>query len=280
LLESKTWRSVGFTKLAIWKVKNVATDRVTREGLYPKVSVVMPAYNEEHAIGSVVEGFRRELELRGISYEIIVVDNNSTDRTPEVSVQRGAKVAKETKQGYGNACIRALKEAEGDMVILTEADSTFNSKDIWKLIIYLEEEDIDLVLGTRTTLELVEKGAKMDSFLHWGNLFLAKLIQIQFWKKCRLTDVGCTFRGIKRQALLKVIDKFREGGSCFSPEMIIWSLKAGLRTVEIPVRYLNRTGHSKITATKKKSFVVGLKMLKLILTQRFWKERNDTRIPS
>ena len=237
----------------------------------PKVSVVMPAYNEENAIGVVVDGFRKELEIKGISYEIIVADNNSVDRTNEVASQHGAKVVEETRQGYGYACIRSLKEAKGEMIILTEADSTFNPKDIWKLLVYLEEEDIDIVLGTRTTLELVEKGAKMDWFLHWGNIFLAKLIQVQFWRKCRLTDVGCTFRGIKRQALSRVINKFRVGGPCFSPEMIIWCLKEGLRPVEIPIRYLRRTGYSKITATRKKSLIVGLKMTKLILSQKFWK---------
>lgn len=238
----------------------------------PEISVVVPAYNEEHSIKMVVDGFRRELESKGVSYEIAVVDNNSTDRTAEIALNQGVRLVKEAKQGYGYACMRALKEAKGDMVFLIEADSTFNPRDIWKLLIYLEEEDIDLVLGTRTTLELVEKGAKMDWFLHWGNLLLAKLIQIQFWEKCRLTDVGCTFRGIKRQALLKVVDKFREGGPCFSPEMIIWCLKSQLRIVEIPVRYMKRVGQSKITANRKKSLVVGLKMLKIILTQRFWKE--------
>lgn len=236
-----------------------------------KVSVVMPAYNEENAIGAVIDGFSKELTLRGVSHEIIVVDNNSSDRTNEVASQYGVEVVKETKQGYGYACIRGLKEAKGEMIILTEADNTFNPKDIWKLLIYLEEEDIDIVLGTRTTLELVEKGAKMDWFLHWGNIFLAKLIQVQFWKKSRLTDVGCTFRGIKRQALSRVINKFSVGGPCFSPEMIIWCLKEGLRPVEIPIRYLRRTGYSKITATRKKSLIVGLKMIKLILTQQFWK---------
>lgn len=238
----------------------------------PKISVVIPAYNEEQSIGKIVKGFRRELESKQVPYEIIAVDNNSSDATSEIARRHGALVVKEEKQGYGYACIRALREAKSDIVVLSESDGTFNPKDIWKLLVYLEEEDVDLVLGTRTTLELVEEGAKMDWFLHWGNLFLAKLIQLQFWGKCRLTDVGCTFRGIKRQPLLKIIDRFREGGSCFSPEMIIWCLKSGLKMVEIPIRYLERGGKSKITANRRKSLIVGLKMLKLILTQSFWKE--------
>lgn len=237
---------------------------------HPTISIVMPAFNEERGVGLVADSFSRELESKGVNYEIVVVDNNSTDRTSELAVKNGARVVKESRQGYGYACIRALKEAKGDIIILAEADSTFNPKDVWKLLVYLDEEDVDLVLGTRTTLELVDKGAKMGWFLHWGNLFLAKLIQVQFWGRCRLTDVGCTFRGIKRQALLKVLDKFREGGSCFSPEMIIWCLKSGLRTVEIPIRYLERKGESKITVNWRKSLIVGLRMMKLILTQRFW----------
>jgi len=239
----------------------------------PKISIVMPVFNEEVAIGSVVDGFRRELERNGISFEIVVVDNNSVDRTIEIALSEGATVIRESRQGYGYACMRGLREAKGDIVILTEGDDTFDPRDIWKLIVYLEERDVDLVLGTRTTLELVEDGAKMGWFLHWGNLFLAKLIQLQFWKRCRITDVGCTLRGIKRDALMKVVDKFREGGSCFSPEMIILCLKIGLRPVEIPIRYRKRKGQSKITADWKKSTKVGLKMMKLILTQRFRKYR-------
>jgi glycosyltransferase involved in cell wall biosynthesis len=246
--------------------------RDVNDSFSPEVSVVIPAYNEENAVGLVIEGFRKELQSKGVVHEIIVVDNNSMDKTAEIALRHGARIVREIKQGYGYACIRGLKEAKGEMVILTEADNTFNPRDVWKLLIYLEEEDVDLVLGTRTTLELVDKGAKMDWLLHWGNLLLAKLIQLQFWGKCRLTDVGCTFRGVKRKALVKVLDKFREGGPCFSPHMIIWCLKAGLRPVEIPVRYMERVGESKITVNWKKSVVVGLKMLKLILTQRFWEE--------
>lgn len=234
------------------------------------ISVVMPAFNEEKAVGEVVDGFRKELEVLGTPFEFVVVDNNSTDKTSEVALKHGARVVRESQQGYGYACIRALKEAKGELVFLTESDKTFDPKDIWKALVYLDEENVDFVLGTRTTLELVEKGAKMDWFLHWGNIFLAKLIQVQFWGRVRLTDVGCTFRAIKRAALMQIVDKLNEGGSCFSPEMIIQCLKFGLRSVEIPVKYLERTGQSKITVNKKKSFMVGLKMIRLIITQRFW----------
>ena len=198
--------------------------------------------------------------------EIIVVDNNSTDRTSQFAKNVGAKVIKEKRQGYGFALQKGMKKANGDVIILTESDCTFNGNDIYKFLSYID--DVDMILGTRLTKELMERGAKMDWFLTWGNLFLAKLIQLKFWGKVRLTDVGCTFRAINKKALKKILDKFTVGGSHFSPEMIIRALESDLKTVEIPVHYNTRIGDSKITSTKFKSFKVGLKMLWLIFFGR------------
>jgi hypothetical protein len=111
----------------------------------------------------------------------------------------------------------------------------------------------------------VEEGAKMGLFLFLGNVFIAKLIQLKYWRKTRLTDVGCTLRAIKRKPLMKIINKFKVGDSHFSPEMIVEALNAGIRTVEIPVRYRTRIGESKITSNKWKSFKLGLKMIALVL---------------
>jgi len=228
--------------------------------LKKKVSVVIPAYNEEKAIKKTVKDFSKPY-----IDEIIVVDNNSTDRTAEIAKKTGAKVVKETCQGYGYALRRGMKEAKGDIIILTEGDATFVGGDMEKFLVYIK--DVDMVLGTRQTRELKEKGAKMGWFLHWGNIFLAKLIQLRFWGKTRLTDVGCTYRAIRREALDKIINQFKIGSSEFSPEMIIVALKNKIRTVEIPVHYKIRVGESKITSNFWNSLKVGLKMIKLILTR-------------
>ncbi len=246
----------------------------------PEISVVIPAYNEEKAIGDVVQSFANELKARNRTFEIIVVDNNSSDGTNSAARNNGAKVLIEQRRGYGHACIRALAEARGKIVFLAEADSSFSPRDLWKMLSYLEEEDIDVVLGTRTTLELVEKEAKMGWLLHWGNFLLGKLIQVQFWNRCRLSDVGCTYRGIKREALLRVQMNFREGGSAFSPEMIVWCLKKGLRTVEIPVRYQRRIGQSKVTPNNRKAILTGFIMLRLILGQYFWHNSPNNHDPT
>lgn len=225
-----------------------------------KISVVIPAYNEEDSISDVVKDFSQPYVD-----EIIVVDNNSTDKTAAIAKKNGAKVVHEPKQGYGFAVQRGLKEAAGDLIFVTESDSTFVGNDMEKFLAY--SDDADMILGTRVTRELLEPGAKMDPFLLYGNIFIAKLIQLRFWGKTRLTDVGCTYRLIKKKALRKIQSQFTVGKSHFSPEMIVLALKHNLRTVEIPVHYKKRVGQSKITSNFWKSFKLGLKMIWLILTR-------------
>jgi len=227
-----------------------------------RVSVVIPAYNEEKNISKIVKDF-----FKPYVDEIIVVDNNSTDKTAALARKAGAKVILEKKQGYGFAIRRGLKEAKGDVIIITESDQTFQGKDMMKLLAFIN--DADMVLGTRTCMELVSRGANMGIFLRWGNIFVAKVLGF-LYGNVRLTDVGCTFRAIKRKSLKKIINKFRIGSSHFSPEMILEALKADLKLVEIPVHYKKRVGEGKITSAGKwKAFKVGSKMVWLIFSRKF-----------
>jgi glycosyltransferase involved in cell wall biosynthesis len=226
-----------------------------------KVSVAIPAYNEEKAISKVVKDF----SLPFVD-EVVVADNNSTDRTAELAKKAGAKVVKEPRQGYGFSCRKALESAKGEIIILTEADNTFDVSDMARLLSYIK--DADIVLGTRTFMPFVEKGANMSAFILYGNKFIAKLLQL-LYGNVMLTDVGCTFKAIRRTALAKMVKKFRVGGSEFSPEMIIEAIKSNLRIVEIPVHYRKRIGQGKITSESRlKAFKVGLKMIWLIISRR------------
>lgn len=113
-----------------------------------KVSVIFPAYNERGNIGNAVMDFFGT----GVVDEVIVVDNNSTDGTADEVLKTPARLVKETKQGYGYALTRGLKEASGDYVIMAEPDGTFAGKDVLKLLAYAD--DFDMVCGTRTTNEI------------------------------------------------------------------------------------------------------------------------------
>lgn len=225
------------------------------------VSVVFPAYNEEENIGAAIEDFFET----GVVDELIVVDNNSTDRTASIAKKQGAKVVKEKKQGYGFALQAGMKAAKSQLVILAEPDGTFVGKDILKLL--LHSKNFDLVLGTRTNKKFIKKAANMGFFLRWGNILLAKFLQTLF-QTPSISDCGCTLRLIRRQILKKILPKFTVGGGHFLPEMIILANQNGAKIIEVPVNYRPRIGTSKITGNLAKAVKVGLAMFFLILKYR------------
>ena len=227
----------------------------------PKISIVLIAYNDELSVPAAVRDFKAAPHN-----ELIVIDNYSADKTAEMAAKEGAKVVSETdyNKGYGGACIRAMKEATGDIIILSEADMTFSGNDVKKFLSYIE--NADMVVGTRTTQELLAQNTQLDWFLNWGNQFLARLLQLKHWGKIRLTDVGCTYRAIRKESLEKIIHKLKVTGSEFSPYMIDVALENNLKVIEIPVTFRERVGESKaIGRNKFKGIKLGLKMLKGIL---------------
>jgi len=231
-----------------------------------KVSVVFPAYNEELYIRQAIEDFF----IPEIVDEIIVVNNNSRDRTAEEASKTKARVVLETKQGYGFALQRGMREATGDLIILAEPDGTFIGRDVLKLLAY--SDDFELVCGTRTTREFIWSEANMGWFLRQGNWLVAKMLQL-LYNGPSLSDCGCTMRLIHRQALERIQDKFTVGGSHFLPEMVILALKHKIRVIEIPVNYCGRVGESKITGNLKGVLRTGLRMIGLILSYKFMARR-------
>jgi glycosyltransferase involved in cell wall biosynthesis len=226
------------------------------------VSVVLPAYNEEGYIRPAVEDFF----IANVIDEVIVVDNNSRDRTAEEAKQTRARVVHESKQGYGHALRRGLKEATGDIVILAEPDGTFIGRDVLKLLAYAD--DFDMVCGTRTTRELVWDQANMGWFLRMGNWTVAKMLQLLYGGPS-LSDCGCTLRLTHRAAIQQIEGSLTVGGSHFLPEMVILALKRRLKIIEVPVNYRGRVGESKITGNLKGTLTTGFRMIGLILKYRF-----------
>jgi glycosyltransferase involved in cell wall biosynthesis len=227
-----------------------------------KVSVVLPAYNEEKYIRPAVEDFF----ATGVVDEVIVVDNNSRDRTADEARRTRARLVSERAQGYGHALRRGLREASGDLVIMAEPDGTFIGRDVVKLLAY--SEDFDMVCGTRTTRELIWEQANMGWFLRVGNWTVAKMIQV-LYDGPSLSDCGCTLRLTRREALSRIEDDLTVGGSHFLPQMVIAGLKRGLKIVEVPVNYRGRVGDSKITGTLKGTLRTGFRMIALIVGSRF-----------
>lgn len=226
------------------------------------VSVVLMTYAEKDSIRQVITDFYDT----GYVDEILVINNNAEAGTSEEVARTPAREIFETKQGYGHAIRRGLAEADGDLVVLAEPDGTFMPKDIVKLLAYSEE--VDIVLGTRTTSELIWEGANMGAFLKWGNWAVAKMVEALF-NTSHLSDIGCTFRLMNRATADRFSREMTIGGSHAGPEMLMLTLKNGLRFVEVPVNYLPRVGKSSVTGSYVKAFVLGLQMIRFILAVRF-----------
>ena len=200
-----------------------------------RVSVVIPAYNEAASIGHVVRDFR------GLVDEVVVMDNESSDGTAELARQAGATVHSKPSRGYGHALKAGMDAASGDILVLVEADFTFRARDLSQLLEYLK--DADMVVGTRTTRQMIEQGANMDGLLRWGNVAVGKLIEVLWWPvEPRFTDVGCTYRAIWRDAYLKIRDYLVCDDATFSPEMMIEVLRIRGRLIEVRWSYYRRRG--------------------------------------
>lgn len=224
------------------------------------LSVVMPAYNEEQAIGGVVDSFAD----MDIVDEIVVADNNSTDNTAEIAAEHGAHVVTEERQGYGYAMDAALRAATGDLVASIESDQSYAPRDVYKLLSYGAE--FDVVFGDRTNRSLIESGAKMGAFLRFGNKFLGRLVQVMLGGP-RITDVGCSYRLFHRDALDTILTAPVRGADLYSPQLIVEALKHNLDIVLVPVCYRERTGTSKLTKSIPHSTRIGLKMLRYLLVE-------------
>jgi len=149
--------------------------------------------------------------------------------------------------------------------VLAEPDGTFIARDLLKLLAY--EDDFDMVLGTRTTRELIWAEANMGIFLRLGNWVVAKLLEFLF-NGPSLSDCGCTLRLIHTEHARRLHAHLTVGGSHFLPEMVILGLLAEMRIVEVPINYRGRLGTSKITGTFKTAWRVGCRMIWLILSYR------------
>lgn len=230
-----------------------------------KVSVVIPTYNEAGSIRGVIDGFFDT----GLVDEVVVVDNNALHNTAdEIRKTKAVHIEEKENQGYGHAIMRGLREAKGDLLVVTEGDGTFQPKDIEKFLAYSDE--FDVVFGTRTSREVMWEGAFMPYPVRFGNWLWAKWVEILFNGPV-LSDVGCTYKLINRHALEKVKNFFpmSRGDGTFNPELMIWLIKSRVKTVEIPVIYKERVGQSMYTGSVWRAARLGLKMIPVILKYVF-----------
>lgn len=226
------------------------------------VSVVFPTYNEKDSIRKVIE----EFAALGVVDDLIVINNNAAAGTTEEVAATIAREIHEPTQGYGAAILRGLREADTDLVAICEPDATFAATDLFKLLEF--SRDFDVVYGSRTMNDLIWQGANMGWFLRFGNWAVAKLMEV-LYGTISLSDVGCTYRVMDREARDFVLTHCHVQGNFFGPEMMIATVKGKLRIVQIPLNYKERTGESAVTGNFFKAFKLGIRMIVLIFEKRF-----------
>ena len=217
------------------------------------IKVIIPAYNEEESIDKVI------YNIPPIVKEIIVVNNNSTDNTQSAAKTAGATVINEPKRGYGYACLCgmnyiSLQETKPDIIVFLDGDYSDYPQQLSQLVAPIIEKDIDLVIGARVRA-LREKGA-MTYPQKFGNWLATKLMKLFFG--ARFTDLG-PFRAIKYSKLLALHMEDKTYG--WTVEMQLKAVKQKYSYIEVPMKYRNRIGVSKVSGTLKGAIFAGIKIL-------------------
>lgn len=227
-----------------------------------RLAVVLPTYNEHLSIADCIRSF----ESLGIVDEILVVNNNAHPDTSPAVAPTTAREVHESTQGYGAAIRRGLAETtDFDLVCVCEPDGTFDPADLMKLLPFTS--DVDVVFGSRTVQTFILSGANMGWFLRWGNWAVAKLAEV-LYNTVYLSDVGCTFRVLKRSAIDEMTPDFVGNASAFGFEMMLHAARRRMTMVQVPVKYQPRVGESSVTGDFGKALTLGLRMIAMCLRMR------------
>jgi glycosyltransferase involved in cell wall biosynthesis len=227
------------------------------------IKVIIPAFNEEASIGKVIA------EIPDFVSEVIVVDNNSTDNTSEIAKNAGATVLFQPKAGYGNACLKGMEyiseeDIKPEIIVFLDGDYSDYPSELTKIVAPILEDDIDFVVGAR--VKALREAGSMTFPQRFGNALATKLMKIFFNSK--FTDLG-PFRAIKYEKLLQLNMEDKTYG--WTVEMQLKVLKKKFTYAEVPVKYKNRIGTSKVSGTVKGAIFAGIKILSWIFKYSFKK---------
>jgi len=223
-----------------------------------RVSVIIPTHNEAQAIPRVLADLPSELIT-----EVILVDSNSNDGTPDIARRMGARVVQEPRRGYGRACLSGLAAANSpDVVVFLDGDYSDRPTELPLLLAPIIEGRADITLGSRL------HGGNSAGTLPWhqvfGNRLAASLIKLLYG--LRISDLG-PFRAGRADVLRALA--LEETTYGWAVEMILKGALAGFRVVEVPVSYYPRIGKSKISGTLKGTLGAGWFILSLIVRYYF-----------
>lgn len=223
-----------------------------------RVSVIIPTHNEALAIERVLADLPANLTT-----EVIVVDSNSTDGTPEIAAKMGARVIREPRRGYGRACLTGLAAADSpDVVVFLDGDYSDRPAELPLLLAPITEGRADITIGSRLQTQL--SAGALPWHQVFGNQLAASLIR--FFYGLEITDLG-PFRAARADVLRELA--LEEATYGWAVEMILKGAIQGFRIVEVPVSYYPRIGKSKISGTVRGTIGAAWFILSLIVRYHF-----------
>lgn len=230
-----------------------------------RVSVIIPTKNEGEAIARVLADVPSDVVT-----EVIVVDSNSTDGTPEIAARMGARVIREPRRGYGQACLTGLASSKNpDIVVFLDGDYSDRPAELPLLIAPIVEGRADITLGSRLA---GQRGSALPWHAAFGNRLAAALITLLYGIK--ISDLG-PFRAARVEVLRALA--LEETTYGWAVEMILKGANHGFRIVEVPVSYFPRIGKSKISGTVRGTIGAAWFILSRIARYYFWRRPADAR---
>ena len=223
----------------------------------PEVSVVIPALNEEKTIGACIERIKEGCDTAGISYEIIIADS-STDQTPVIAAKMGAHVIHPDKRGYGNAYLAGFACVKGKIIVIGDADNTYDFRIIPTLIHPIQQGEADMVIGSRMKGTILP-GSMPALHQYLGNPLLTRLLNLAFGT--HFSDCHSGYRAFHFDVLSRL--ELHTGGMEFASEMMIESAKKNLRVTEVPITYYPRQSPSNLH-----SFADGWRHIRFIMLEK------------
>ena len=224
------------------------------------IAVALTCYNDEASIAASVRDFAAHPRVS----RVIVVDNASSDGSAAAAAAAGARVVVETRSGYGHCvhrCLRELADENTDFVAVCEGDMTFRARDLDKLATFAHHADI--VNGTRIVEQLRAYDTQLNTFMYYGNFFVGKLLEFKHVGKGTFTDVGTTYKLLRRDILAGLVPQLDPTINLeFNAYFMDRVLQLDYLMIECPVTFHQRVGVSKGgNASTFRGFVVGVRMI-------------------
>jgi len=263
-LDFENHLSLSSSDRRIWD-RRIEGRRISDRKEIKKITILIPCYNEEKGIGKVISGVPlKKLAYLNYKSEIIVINNNSSDRTIKVAIEKGAKIVTEKKQGKGNALKAGFRNigSDTDYVVMLDGDNTYKSEEIIRLIEPLEDGFCDVILGSRLEGKINDSSFNTSHRLvNWFFTFFIRRLYL-----VNTTDTCTGYFAWKKKVVDELAPHIESNGFAIEVEMITKMAKLGYKIYSVPITYDRREGHSKLSP-----ILDGLKITWMLFKNLTWK---------